>query len=90
MDFKYFSFIPFFETKLTLKPTMFSNSSAKSMNLIPILSENSTRILQDIRNDLSIHKNRLFKDYPIKSMAIFGSYSRKEQKESRDLDLILR
>jgi hypothetical protein len=32
------------ETKSTLKPTIFSKSSAKSMNLIPILSENSTRI----------------------------------------------
>lgn len=47
------------------------------------------RTLQDIKNTLSSHKNRLFNDYPIKSMAIFGSYSRKEQKDTSDLDIIV-
>jgi hypothetical protein len=44
MDFKYLFFIPFLETKSTLNPIISSRSSAKSMNLIPMLSENSTTI----------------------------------------------
>lgn len=47
------------------------------------------KTLQEIRNTLSIHKSRLFQDYPIKSMAIFGSYSRKEQNDSSDLDILV-
>jgi len=45
--------------------------------------------LQDILSTLSSHKNRLFCDYPIKSMAIFGSYSREEQKDISDLDILV-
>jgi uncharacterized protein len=44
---------------------------------------------QEIKNILSSHKSRLFNDYPIKSMAIFGSYSRKEQNDSSDLDILV-
>jgi len=47
------------------------------------------RSLQEIKNTLSNHKSRLFKDYPIKSMAIFGSYSRREQNDSSDLDILV-
>ena len=47
------------------------------------------RTLQEIRNTLSNHKQRLFHDYPIKSMAIFGSYSRKEQNDLSDLDILV-
>lgn len=47
------------------------------------------KTLQDIKGTLSSHKNRLFNDYPIKSMAIFGSYSRKEQNETSDLDILV-
>ncbi len=47
------------------------------------------KTLQDIKQTLSNHKNRLFHDYPIKSMAIFGSYSRKEQEDSSDLDILV-
>lgn len=47
------------------------------------------KTLQDIKKTLSNHKNRLFHDYPIKSMAIFGSYSRKEQEDSSDLDILV-
>lgn len=47
------------------------------------------RTLQDIKSTLSNHKNRLFRDYPIKSMAIFGSYSRKEQETTSDLDILV-
>ncbi len=47
------------------------------------------RTLQEIRSTLSNHKHHLFRDYPIKSMAIFGSYSRKEQKDDSDLDILV-
>ncbi len=47
------------------------------------------RSLNDIQAILSKHKNHLFNDYPIKSMAIFGSYSRQENQELSDLDLIV-
>jgi len=47
------------------------------------------RTLQDIKNALSSHKSRLLNDYPIKSIAIFGSYSRKEQNDSSDLDILV-
>lgn len=45
--------------------------------------------LNEIKNTLSSHKERLFEDYPIKSMAIFGSYSRKEQNDDSDLDIVV-
>ncbi len=45
--------------------------------------------LQDIKLTLGEHKQQLFTDYPIKSMAIFGSYARKEQDNESDLDLMV-
>ena len=45
--------------------------------------------LQEIESTLNKHRQYLFTKYPIKSMAIFGSYARKEQKEESDLDLIV-
>ena len=45
--------------------------------------------LQDIKFILSSHKNDLYNKYPIKSIAIFGSYSRKEQTENSDLDILV-
>ena len=47
------------------------------------------KTLQEIINILSNHKHRLFQDYPIKTMAIFGSYSRKEQSDSSDIDILV-
>lgn len=47
------------------------------------------KTLNEIKNTLSSHKSRLFEDYPIKSMAIFGSYSRKEQNDTSDLDILV-
>ena len=47
------------------------------------------RSVQDIRTSLAEHKQNLFLKYPIKSMAIFGSYSRDEQNEKSDLDLLV-
>ena len=45
--------------------------------------------LQEILEKLNTHKSRLCKDYPIKSLAIFGSYSRNEQNSSSDLDILV-
>jgi predicted nucleotidyltransferase len=45
--------------------------------------------LQEIELTLSEHKQYLFAEYPIKSMAIFGSFARKEQNDESDLDLIV-
>jgi hypothetical protein len=47
------------------------------------------RTLQEIESILINHRQHLFKDYPIKSMAIFGSYSRKENNENSDLDILV-
>ncbi|MCZ7555075.1 MAG: nucleotidyltransferase family protein [Bacteroidia bacterium] len=47
------------------------------------------KTLQDILKTLRKHKNRLFLDYPIKSLAIFGSYSREEQNDSSDIDILV-
>lgn len=43
------------------------------------------KTLQEIENTLGNHKHDLFARYPIKSLAIFGSYARREQKEESDL-----
>ncbi|MFP9100029.1 nucleotidyltransferase family protein [Flavobacterium sp. RHBU_24] len=45
--------------------------------------------LQEIQSVLVSHKQRLFREYPIKSLAIFGSYSRNEQKTDSDLDVLI-
>jgi len=45
--------------------------------------------LPEIKSVLSKHKQHLFTEYPIKSMAIFGSYARKDQTEESDLDLMV-
>jgi predicted nucleotidyltransferase len=47
------------------------------------------KTLRDIELTLGKHKEHLFSDYPIKSLAIFGSYARREQKEESDLDLLV-
>ncbi len=47
------------------------------------------KTLQEVKDILCSNKRRLFRDYAIKSMAIFGSYSRREQNESSDLDLLV-
>lgn len=45
--------------------------------------------LQEVKLALSKSKPHLFSEYPIKSIAIFGSYARKEQNDKSDLDLII-
>jgi predicted nucleotidyltransferase len=45
--------------------------------------------MSDIRLALSNHRNRLFQEYPIKTLAIFGSYSRGENTDESDLDVLV-
>ncbi len=45
--------------------------------------------LQEIQNTLIRNKRHLFSKYPIKSMAIFGSFARKQHNNESDLDLIV-
>jgi len=45
--------------------------------------------LNEIKLKLSDHRKRLFRDYPLKSMAIFGSYSRRDHTEMSDLDILV-
>lgn len=47
------------------------------------------RTLQEIKESLSNHKTKLFNDYPLKSIAIFGSYSREEQSNKSDVDILV-
>ena len=45
--------------------------------------------LAEIQTTLESQKQMLYEKYPIKSLAIFGSYARKEQNEQSDLDLLV-
>ncbi len=47
------------------------------------------RNIHEIRTALSNRRNQLFQAYPIKSMAIFGSYSREENTDDSDLDILV-
>ena len=47
------------------------------------------KVTPEIKAKLEIHKKELFEKYPIKDLAIFGSYARNEQKEASDLDLMV-
>lgn len=47
------------------------------------------RTIHEIKSVLGEYRNHLFRSYPIKSMAIFGSYSREENSEDSDLDILV-
>ena len=47
------------------------------------------KTLPEIELTLEEHKQHLFSAYPIKSLAIFGSYARKEQNEHSDIDILV-
>jgi hypothetical protein len=47
------------------------------------------RSIQEIKSTLGNHKDHLFSDYPIQSIAIFGSFSRKDNIKDSDLDIIV-
>ena len=45
--------------------------------------------LDEIKSSLEKNKSRLFYSYPIKSLAIFGSYARNEENADSDLDIMV-
>ncbi len=45
--------------------------------------------LQSIRKILQLHKSRLISTYGLKNIAIFGSYSRNQQNDASDLDILV-
>lgn len=45
--------------------------------------------LSEIQSILGRNKNRLFISYPIKSLAIFGSFARNENNELSDIDILV-
>ena len=45
--------------------------------------------LTEIKDKITLNRIALFNKYPIHSLAIFGSFSRKEQTESSDLDILV-
>ncbi|WP_375579789.1 nucleotidyltransferase family protein [Marivirga tractuosa] len=47
------------------------------------------KTLNEIKDILQEQKQKLLRSYPIKSMAIFGSYSREDQNENSDLDILV-
>jgi predicted nucleotidyltransferase len=47
------------------------------------------RSIREIEAVLNKHRDRLFRAYPIKSMAIFGSFARQENTDESDLDILV-
>jgi len=47
------------------------------------------KTLNDIKQKLADRKPDLFSRYPLRSLAIFGSFSREEQNDISDLDIIV-
>ena len=47
------------------------------------------KTLETIKKKLSGKKSALLKKYPIKSIAIFGSFARNEQNKDSDLDILV-
>jgi predicted nucleotidyltransferase len=47
------------------------------------------KTLEEIKLALDSHKQQLFAEYPIKSLAIFGSYARNEQMDGSDIDIMV-
>lgn len=45
--------------------------------------------ITDIKKLLANHKHLLSEKYPIKNIAVFGSYSRNEQNEKSDIDIFV-
>ena len=47
------------------------------------------KTVQEIKSALYKNKRKLYRDYPIKSLAIFGSFARGQQNEQSDLDILV-
>ena len=62
-------------------------------NIIPSGLQNNyinyMNTITDIKKLLANHKHLLSEKYPIKNIAVFGSYSRNEQNEKSDIDIFV-
>ena len=47
------------------------------------------KTLSEVKEILRKHKKELKERYKVKSIAIFGSYARNEQKETSDIDILV-
>lgn len=47
------------------------------------------RTIHDIVQLLAVHKQYFFSAYPLRSMAVFGSYARQEEHAASDLDIMV-
>jgi predicted nucleotidyltransferase len=47
------------------------------------------KTLEEIKNALTKHKEKLKQNYKVKKIGIFGSYARGEQKETSDVDVLV-
>ncbi|HIH72245.1 MAG: Uncharacterized protein XD43_1243 [Thermococcales archaeon 44_46] len=47
------------------------------------------RTLEEIQKILQAHKKELYEKFGVKKIGIFGSYSRGEQKETSDVDILV-
>jgi len=47
------------------------------------------KTLTEIKQSLSERKTKFLERYPIKSIAIFGSYARNEQNDESDVDILV-
>ena len=47
------------------------------------------RTLEEIKETINRHRKELEEKYKVKSIAIFGSYVRNEQKEGSDIDILV-
>ncbi|MCO6040333.1 nucleotidyltransferase family protein [Thermococcus alcaliphilus] len=47
------------------------------------------RTLEEIQKILQTHKKELYEKFGVKKIGIFGSYSRGEQKETSDVDILV-
>jgi len=45
--------------------------------------------LDNIQSVLSQHKNKLLEKYPIKNLAIFGSFAGNKQRDDSDIDILV-
>ncbi|MBF0118449.1 MAG: nucleotidyltransferase family protein [Desulfobacterales bacterium] len=47
------------------------------------------RTIEEIKNIIKIQKSKLFEQYKIKEIGIFGSYVRGEQRNKSDIDILI-
>jgi hypothetical protein len=47
------------------------------------------KTLEEIKSILAKNKSRLYKDFSVTELAVFGSYSRNDQTEESDLDILV-